>query len=134
MKSIAALTVFFLGALVVVMSHAGPTYAQQSTMALTSAGPAVDSVVAAESPVPAQLIRRGGGGHAFRGGGFGRFHRGFRPFFYSGIYGGYGYGDYYAGCGEGCYQEGNKTCVWNGTSTDATLVLTRIINPKAQGG
>ncbi len=45
MKSIAALFVFLLGALVVLMAHAGPTYAQQTTVAVTSAGPAVDSVV-----------------------------------------------------------------------------------------
>ncbi|MGO9566859.1 MAG: hypothetical protein ACLP5H_04890 [Desulfomonilaceae bacterium] len=111
MKSIVALAVFSLGALVVVMAHAGPTYAQQTTVAVTSAGPTVDTVVGAESAVPVQLIRRGGGGHAFRGAGFAR-HRGFRPFLYGGIYG--GYGGYYAGCGEGCYQDGPKTCVWNG--------------------
>ncbi len=117
MKSIAALAAVFLGALVVVMAHAGPTYAQQTTVAVTSAGPAVDSVVGAESTVPIQLIRRGGGGLAFRSGmrssGFARHHR-FRPFLFSGIYGASLYGGYYAGCGEGCYQEGNKTCVWNG--------------------
>ncbi len=117
MKSIAALAVVFLGALVVVMAQAGPTYAQQTTVAVTSAGPAVDSVVGAESTVPVQLVKRGGGGHAFRSGmrssGFARSHR-FRPFLFSGIYGASLYGGYYAGCGEGCYQEGNKTCVWNG--------------------
>jgi hypothetical protein len=117
MKSIAALAVVFLGALVVVMAHAGPTYAQQTTVAVTSSGPAVDSVVGAQSTVPVQLIKRGGG-HAFRAGGFrghgfGRSHR-FRPFLYGGTYGASLYGGYYAGCGEGCYQEGNKTCVWNG--------------------
>ena len=59
MKRIATLLVVFLGALVVVMAHAGPTYAQQTTVAVTSAGPAVDSVVGAESTVPVQLVRRG---------------------------------------------------------------------------
>jgi hypothetical protein len=117
MKSIAVLAAVFMGALVVVMAHAGPTYAQQTTVAVTSAGPAVDSVVGAESTVPIQLIRRGGGGLAFRSGmrssGFARHHR-FRPFLSSGIYSASLYGGYYAGCGEGCYQEGNKTCVWNG--------------------
>ena len=117
MKNIAALAVVFLGALVVAMAHAGPTYAQQTTAAVTSAGPAVDSVVGAESPVPVQLIKRGGG-HAFRAGGFrshgfARGHR-FRPFLYGGFYGASLYGGYWAGCGEGCYQEGNKTCVWSG--------------------
>ena len=118
MKSMTALAVVFLGAMVVVMAHAGPTYAQQTTMAVTNAGSAADSVIVAESPVSVQLVRRGGGGHAFRSGGFrgsgfARHHR-FRPFLFGGTYGGYGYSDYYAGCGEGCYQEGNKTCVWNG--------------------
>jgi hypothetical protein len=118
MKSIAALAVVFLGALVVVMAQAGPTYAQQTTVAVTSAGPAVDSVVGAESTVPVQLIKRGGGLRTFRASGmrssnFVRHHR-LRPFLFSGIYGASLYGGYYAGCGEGCYQEGNKTCVWNG--------------------
>lgn len=111
MKTIPTLLVVFLGALVVIMAHAGPTYAQQTNVAVTSAGPAVDSVVGAESTVPVQLIRRGG--HIFRGSGFVRRHR-LRPFLFSGIYGASLYGGYYAGCGEGCYQEGNKTCVWNG--------------------
>jgi hypothetical protein len=118
MKRIATLFVFFLGALVVIMAHAGPTYGQQTTVAITSAGTAVDSVVGAESTVPVQLIKRGGGGHAFRASGmrssgFARSHR-FRPFLFGGIYGASLYGGYYAGCGEGCYQEGNKTCVWSG--------------------
>jgi hypothetical protein len=117
MKSIAALAVVFLGALVLVMEHAGPTYAHQTTVVLTSAGPAVDSVVGAESTVPVQVIRRSGGGQAFRSGmrssGFAGHNR-FRPFRFSGIYGASGYGGDYAGCGEGCYQDGDKTCVWNG--------------------
>ncbi len=118
MKNMAALAVVFLGALVVLMAHAGPTYAQQSTMAVTNAGPGVDSVVGVDSPVPVQLVRRGGAGHAFRassvrGSGLARHHR-FRPFLFGGIYSASSYGDYYAGCGEGCYQEGNKTCIWNG--------------------
>jgi len=118
MRRIATLAVVFLGALVVVMAHTGPTYAQQTTVTVTSARPAVDSVVGAESTVPIQLIRRGGGGQAFRAGGFrghgfARSHR-FRPFLFGGIYGASLYGGYWAGCGEGCYQEGNKTCVWNG--------------------
>jgi hypothetical protein len=117
MKAIPTILAVFLGALVVVMAHAGPTYGQQTSMAITSAGPAVDSVVGAESTVPVQLIKRGGG-HGIRAGGFRGhgFARGlrFRPFLFSGIYGGSLYGGYYAGCGEGCYQEGNKTCVWNG--------------------
>ena len=117
MKTMPALLLVFLGALVVVMAHAGPTYAQQAPVAVTSDGPAVDSVVGTESTVPVQLIRRGGG-HAFRSGGFrgsgfARIHR-FRPFLYGGFYGAGLYGGYYAGCGEGCYQEGDKTCVWNG--------------------
>jgi hypothetical protein len=117
MKSIAALAVVFLGALVVVMVHAGPTYAQQTTVAVTSAGPAVDSVVGAESSVPVQLVKRSGGGQAFRSGmrstGFARHHR-FRPFLFGGISGASLYGGYWAGCGEGCYQDGAKTCIWNG--------------------
>jgi len=113
MKSITALAVVFFGALVVVMAHAGPTYAEQTTVAVTSAGPAVDSVVGVESIVPVQVIRRGGG-RIFHAHGFGRFHNRFRPFLFNGIYGASGYGGYYAGCGEGCYQEGSKTCVWNG--------------------
>jgi hypothetical protein len=117
MKTIPTLLVVFLGALVVVMAHAGPTYAQQTNVAVTSAGPAVDSVVGAESTVPAQLVKKGGGhiirGSSLRGHGFARSHR-FRPFLFGGISGASLYGGYYAGCGEGCYQEGNKTCMWNG--------------------
>jgi hypothetical protein len=116
MKTMPTLLVVFLGALVVVMAHAGPTYAQQATVAVTSTGPAVDSVVGMESTVPVQLVRRGGHilrASSFRGSGFVRRNR-FRPFLFSGFYGAGLYGGYYAGCGEGCYQEGNKTCVWNG--------------------
>ena len=110
MKNITLLAVIFLGALVVIMTHAGPTYAQQTTLAVANPAAAVDSVIGSPSSVPVQLVR--GGGH----GGHGRvFHGGFRRGFVGGgIYLPYAYGGDYGGCGEGCYQEGDKTCVWNG--------------------
>jgi hypothetical protein len=75
MRNIAVLTVVALAALVVVMAHAGPAYAAQSAVAVSSSGTAVDTVVGTESTVPAQLVRRGhrGGGVAFRSGGFHSF-------------------------------------------------------------
>jgi hypothetical protein len=114
MNSIALLAVIVFGALVAVMAHGGPTYAQQTNSALTNSGTAVDSVISTGSAAPVQLVRRGGGmGHSFHGG----RARGFRHFGLGGFFlGGYYpyYSGYYAGCGEGCYEEGNKTCVWNG--------------------
>ncbi len=109
MKTILAFPTVLVAALVLVMVHAGPTYAQHTSIAVANAGAAVDSVVGTGGHVPAQLVR-GGHGRGFRFG-----HR--RPFFFGGIgvvpYSYYG-DDYFYGCGEGCYQEGAKTCVWNG--------------------
>src|SRR5208337_2830864 len=72
MTNIAVLTAVALAALVVVMAHAGPAYAAQSTLAVSNSGTAVDTVVGAQSTVPAQLVMRGhgGGGGAFRAGAF----------------------------------------------------------------
>lgn len=113
MNSLAVLTAVFLGALAVLIAYGSPTCAQQSTAAVTNASLGVDSVISPGSSIPVQLVRRGGGmGHSFRGGHVGRFHGLHRGVFYVGR-GYYPYADYY-GCGEGCYQEGNKTCVWNG--------------------
>ncbi|MGB6063369.1 MAG: hypothetical protein WBG50_01085 [Desulfomonilaceae bacterium] len=123
MKTMVTFLTVFVGALILVMVNAGLTCAQQTPMAVAHAGAAVDSVVGTGGHVPAQLVRgRGGGGRAFRGGrGFHGGGRGFRfahrgPFFSGGVvpYSYYG-DDYYGyGCGEGCYQEGDRTCVWNG--------------------
>ncbi len=115
MNSIVIVAAVILGALALFVVYESPSYAQGSTLAATNGGSAVDSVVSAGSSIPLQLVRRGGGmGHSFRGGharGFRHFSRG--AFFIGGGY--YPYSDfYYSGCGEGCYQEGNKTCVWNG--------------------
>ncbi len=72
MRNIAVLTAVALAAVVVVVAHAGPTYAAQSTLAVSNSGTAVDTVVGAQSTVPAQLVMRGhgGGGGAFRAGAF----------------------------------------------------------------
>jgi hypothetical protein len=115
MNSIAVLAVIVFGALVAVMAYGGPTYAQQTNPTVTNSGTAVDSVVSAGSSIPVQLVRRGGGmGRSFHGG---RAH-GFRHFgrigSFLGAYYPYFGDNYYVGCGEGCYEEGNKTCVWNG--------------------
>ncbi len=99
MRNIAVLTVVALAALVVVMAHAGPAYAAQSAVAVSSSGTAVDTVVGTESTVPAQLVGRGhrGGGVAFRSGSFRSFrgarfrnfnvgHRRFiRPFMFGSV-------------------------------------------------
>ncbi len=139
MKSMTALAVVFLGAMVVVMAHAGPTYAQQTTMAVTNAGSAADSVIVAESPVSVQLVRRGGGGHAFRSGGF-RGSGFTRVIIVSGH-------SYLAGlmadmatatttlvAARDVIKKATKLASGTGTSTDATLVLTRLIDAKGQGG
>ena len=72
MTNIAVLTAVALAAFVVVMAHAGPAYAAQSTLAVSNSGTAVDTVVDAQSTVPAQLVMRGHGGRggAFRAGAF----------------------------------------------------------------
>jgi hypothetical protein len=117
MRYIAVLTTVAIAALVVVMAHAGPSYAAQSTVAVSNSGTAVDTVVGTGSTVPAQLVMRGhrGGGVAFRSGGFHSFrgaryrnfhvgHRRFiRPFIYGSVYAPYRtYSSYY------------NNCVWNG--------------------
>src|SRR5208283_3661804 len=100
MRNIAVLAAVAFAALVVVVAHAGPAYAAQSTVAVSNSGAAVDTVVGTESTVPAQLVMRGhrGGGVAFRSSGFrsfrgarfNRFHvrnnRFFRPFLFGSVY------------------------------------------------
>jgi|GEM_PF-1853575 len=108
MKNIAVLTTVALAALI--LAHAVPAYAAQSTVAVSNSGTAVDTVVRTQSTVPAHLVRmgHGGGGHAFRSGGFRTFrgagfrnfyvrhHRFFRPFFFGPVYAPYyTYGSYY---------------------------------------
>lgn len=117
MRNTAVLAAVAFAALIVVMAHAGPAYAAQSSVAVSNAGTAVDTVVSTESTVPAQLVRWGGHGGraAFRSGGFrsfraarfNRFHvrhnRFFRPFLYGSVYAPYyAYGSYY------------NNCVWDG--------------------
>jgi hypothetical protein len=120
MRNIAVLTVVALAALVVVMAHAGPTYAAQSAVAVSNSGAAVDTVVGTQSTVPAQLVGRGhfrGGGVAFRSGNFRSFrgarfrnfnvgHRRFiRPFLFGSVavpY--YTYSRYYNNCYWNGYQ------------------------------
>ncbi len=119
MRYIAVLTTVAIAALVVVMAHAGPAYAAQSTVAVSNSGTAVDTVVGTGSTVPAQLVMRGhrGGGvafrsgsfHSFRGARFNRFNRVhfrhnrfFRPFIYGSVAVPYTYSSYY------------NNCVWDG--------------------
>lgn len=119
MRNIAVLTVVALAALVVVMAHAGPAYAEQSAVAVSNSGTAVDTVVGTESTVPAQLVMRGhrGGGVAFRSGNFRSFrvarfnrfnrvhfrhNRFFRPFLFGSVAVPYVYSSY------------NNNCYWNG--------------------
>jgi hypothetical protein len=118
MTNIAVLTAVALAALVVVMAHAGPAYAAQSTLAVSNSGTAVDTVVGAQSTVPAQLVMRGrgGGGGAFRAGSFRSFRvarfnrfnqfnfrnrRFVRPFIFGSVAAPY-YSSYY------------NDCVWDG--------------------
>ena len=125
MRNIAVLTVVALAALVVVMAPAGPAYAAQSAVAVSNSGAAVDTVVGTQSTVPAQLVMRGGrggGGVAFRSGGFrsfraarfnrfnrfNRFHvrhnRFFRPFLFGSVAVPYAYSSYYNNCYWNGYQ------------------------------
>ena len=113
MTSIELLAAVVLGTLAVFMAYGSPVYAQQSTPTVTNTGSATDSVVGTDYTIPVQLVRRGGSGHAFRAGRVGRFHHFRRGALFVGGYYSYGGSDY-VGCGEGCYQEGNKTCIWNG--------------------
>jgi hypothetical protein len=117
MKNIAVLTAVALAAWIVVTVPAVPIYAAQSAVAMNNPGIAVDTVVGTQGSVPAQLVMRGhgGGGHAFRSGGFRSFHgarfnrfnrfhfrthRFVRPFVYSTVY---PYSSSYY-----------NNCVWNG--------------------
>jgi hypothetical protein len=117
MRSIAVLAAVAFAALVVVMAHAGPAYAAQTSVAVSNSGTAVDTVVGTVSAVPTQLVMRGhvGGGHAFRASGFRTFraarfnrfnfrhHRFIRPFVYGSIY-----APYYT------YSSSYNNCYWNG--------------------
>ncbi|MGO9568053.1 MAG: hypothetical protein ACLP5H_10965 [Desulfomonilaceae bacterium] len=119
MRNIAVLTVVALAALVVVMAHAGPAYAAQTSVAVSNSGTVVDMVVGTQSTVPAQLVMRGHGGGrvAFRSGGFRSFraarfnrfnrvhfrhNRFFRPFLFGSVAVPYAYSSYY------------NSCVWDG--------------------
>lgn len=127
MRNVAVLAAVAFAALVVVMAHAGPAYAAQTSVAVNNPGAAVDTVVSTGSTVPAQLVRWGGrGGHvafrsgAFRSSGFRSFrgarfnhfnrfnrfhfrhHRFFRPFLFGSVAVPYAYSSYY------------NNCVWDG--------------------
>jgi hypothetical protein len=121
MRSIAVLAAVAFAALVVVMAHAGPAYAAQTSVAVSNSGTAVDTVVGTGSTVPAQLVMRGhvGGGRAFRASGFRSFHaarfnrfnrvhfrhnRFFRPFLYGSVAVPYAYSSYYNNCYWNGYQ------------------------------
>jgi hypothetical protein len=110
MRTIAALTAFAVAALVVLVMRCEPNPGGRANVSVTGA---VDTVVGTSAPLPVQLVRRshGGGGHHHGGHHHrGGHHRG--PYFFGGIYGPYYGGSY--NDGEGYYQEGDETCVWNG--------------------
>lgn len=106
-----AVTVFSVGALVLLallITATGPNPYGPTDLSLTAA---VDSVVGTSGSIPVQLVKHGYGGGAYFGGGgiyFGQGAYGGGWDWYNGSYSNYPYG------GQGYYEQGNKTCVWNG--------------------